>query len=282
MLTQKKYCNCIVITFVIIFCIIVVFHFEYLESFLHYSCTGNAVTNLKFKTMTDEYLDETTGEYTGAAPIEVNENCVMVSGLVPMVVEVDGNPIPIYVNKDVNSALAFRPNRMKFEQENKHTVKIEDASLKAGIKKIADKVHWSDKHGISFVVQSFLTMVDSGYVIKVFDIHASKCRVCVKTMGQFRSLQQQGIVVDYENPGSLDYGGSPTHTTQHVGHLLLDLGARSEFEKHGKQGYSEMKKEGDQRMHDEILKFLGLHVNEARAGRYLIIFYISIIIEERK
>ena len=87
-------------------------------------------------------------------------------------------------------------------------------------------------------------------------------------MKEYRALQKKGISVDYVHPGSLDFGGSPTHTKLHVGCLILDLGARRDFQQHGARGFAELKKLGEQQIHDELLKLLGVRVNEPRAGKY--------------
>ena len=86
-------------------------------------------------------------------------------------------------------------------------------------------------------------------------------------MKEYRELQKQGISVDYIYPGSLDFGGSPTHTKLHVGCLVLDMAARRDFQKHGARGFAELKKIGQLRIHDELLKLLGCRVNEPRAGK---------------
>ena len=111
-------------------------------------------------------------------------------------------------------------------------------------------------------------MVDSGLVNKAQGNWDSRCRVCHKTMKEYRALQQKGITFDYVHPGSLDFGGSPTHSKLHVGCLLADMGARRDFQKHGARGFTELKWLGEQRIHDEILKLLGGRLNEPRAGKH--------------
>ena len=54
------------------------------------SCTGNAQTNMPFKTTPLEVLDEVTGDLS---TVDVDERSVMVAGLVPLTVEINGNPI---------------------------------------------------------------------------------------------------------------------------------------------------------------------------------------------
>ena len=78
----------------------------------------------------------------------------------------------------------------------------------------------------------------------------------------------KGIPVDYVFPGSLDFGGSPTHSKLHVGCLMLDMAARRDFQTHGARGFAELKRIGEQRIHDELLKLLGCRVNEPRAGKH--------------
>ena len=73
-------------------------------------------------------------------------------------------------------------------------------------------------------------------------------------------------MVDYEAPGSLDYGGSPTHGKIHVGDLLLDYGTRRETKSHGKHGVKDVHFRSKKEVHDEMLNVLGIHVNEPRAG----------------
>ena len=48
---------------------------------------------------------------------------MMISGMIPIVIDVNG--IPLWINRDVNSPRAFRPARYAMEKENKETVKIE-------------------------------------------------------------------------------------------------------------------------------------------------------------
>ena len=43
----------------------------------------------------------------------IDDSRIMVSGMVPLVLEIDGEPI--WINRDVNSKLAFRPKRLSFE-----------------------------------------------------------------------------------------------------------------------------------------------------------------------
>ena len=85
-------------------------------------------------------------------------------------------------------------------------------------------------------------------------------------MKEYRELQMKGIPVDYVFPGSLDFGGSPTHSKLHVGCLMLDMAARRDFQTHGARGFAELKYIGEQRIHDELLQLLGVRVNEPRAG----------------
>ena len=114
---------------------------------------------MPFKTL--EVLDETTGELSTP---DVNEKSVMVSGVIPLAVLVNGKPI--YVNLDCNSPFAFRPNRMAFQKENKDTVQVEVERLMAGFKLLDETVHYNAKHGINVTFKSFFTMVDSGLVNK--------------------------------------------------------------------------------------------------------------------
>ena len=64
----------------------------------------------------------------------------------------------------------------------------------------------------------------------------------------------------------MDFGVSPTHAKIHVGDLLLDYGTRRETKSHGKHGVGDTHKRSKQEVHDEMLKTLGIHVNEPRAG----------------
>ena len=72
------------------------------------------------------------------------------------------------------------------------------------------------------------------------------------------------------HPGSLDFGPSVTHTKLHLGELAIDLMVRAKFKKHGKRGYSDDKKTGEEYIHDQLYKRLGLRVNEVRAGTHTI------------
>ena len=152
------------------------------------------------------------------------------------------------------------------QKENPENVKIEVNRLFAEIKELEEYVHENEELGISIRFKMFFTMVDSGLVIKYFDIAPMKCRICIKTMKQYRKEQHQNMVVSYVHPGSLDFGPSICHTKLHIGELILDWGARKDFKTHGARGFSELKKLGEKEMHDELLKLLGIHVNEPRAG----------------
>ena len=72
--------------------------------------TGNPVLNQKFEQDGHPILDETTGEIRTEF---VDERSLMVSGLVPLSIEVDGQPI--YVNLDKNSSFAFRPSNYAYK-----------------------------------------------------------------------------------------------------------------------------------------------------------------------
>ena len=109
-------------------------------------------------------------------------------------------------------------------------------------------------------------MVDSGLVLKFFDIAPTKCRMCLYTMTQFREAQLANAVSDYIHPGSIDFGPSICHTKIHVGDLILDLGARQYTKAHYKRGFTDDNNKGKKIIHDAILKKLGIHVNEPRAG----------------
>ena len=43
----------------------------------------------------------------------IDDSRIMVSGMVPLLLEFEGQPI--WINKDVNSKLAFRPKRLSYE-----------------------------------------------------------------------------------------------------------------------------------------------------------------------
>ena len=60
-------------------------------------------------------LDEATGEVSEATPSPtlIDESSCMVTGIIPLIIDVDGKPL--WINKDMNSPFAFRPSRMKFE-----------------------------------------------------------------------------------------------------------------------------------------------------------------------
>ena len=65
--------------------------------------TGNSKQNQKFDI-------ESSGSTSGP---KIDESSVMVSGIVPMVIEFEEKPI--WISKDLNSKRAFRPERIKFE-----------------------------------------------------------------------------------------------------------------------------------------------------------------------
>ena len=70
--------------------------------------------------------------------------------------------------------------------------------------------------------------------------------------------------------GSLDFGPSVTHTKMHLGELAMDMMARAKFKQHGKRGFSDDKKTGEEYVHDQLYKRLGIRVNEVRAGKSLL------------
>ena len=91
-----------------------------------------------------------------------------------------------------------------------------------------------------------------------------------------RELQKQGITVDYVHPGSLDYGGSPTHTKIHVGRLILDWGERRDTQKYNVRGFTQQHKDSRLEVQEELFKVLQIHVNEPRAGiSYFLYFFWS-------
>ena len=136
---------------------------------------------MPFKDVPMEVLDEATGDFRNNF---VDERSVMVSGLVPLSVEIEGKPI--YINKDANSALAFRPTLFGLIKENKETVQVESSVIKNAIKEIQEKIRRNEKHGIDVCCRFFYTMVDSGFVNKDTGNHDAKCRVCHHTMAQYR------------------------------------------------------------------------------------------------
>ena len=73
------------------------------------------------------------------------------------------------------------------------------------------------------------------------------------------------------HPGSLDFGPSVCHTKMHIGKLALDLMARAKFKKHGAHGYANDLKTGEDYVHDQLYKRLGIRVNEVRAGMHTIV-----------
>ena len=152
------------------------------------------------------------------------------------------------------------------QKENTQTVQEELNRLFEEIKRLMGQPHRNEKLGILIHFKPFFTMVDSGLVLKWFQIAPMKCRVCVKTMPQFRKEQLENNISDYIHPGSIEFGPSVCHTKIHVGDVILDWGARERFKQHGKQGFTDDLREGKKRIHDELLKRLGIHVNEPRAG----------------
>ena len=95
---------------------------------------------MPFKDVPMEVLDEATGDFRNNF---VDERSVMVSGLVPLSVDIGGKPI--YINKDANSALAFRPTLFGLIKENKETVQVESSVIKNAIKEIQKKLHRNEK-----------------------------------------------------------------------------------------------------------------------------------------
>ena len=152
------------------------------------------------------------------------------------------------------------------QKENAQNVKVVVNDLLAQIKYLENYEHKNEELGISLRFRLFFTMVDSGLVIKYFDIAPMKCRICVKTMEQFRKEQLENAVVSYIHPGSIEFGPSVCHTKLHLTELLLDYGARKESKSHRKRGFAEMLRLGKREMHDVFLRYLNIHVNEPRAG----------------
>ena len=83
---------------------------------LDFRCTGNSKFNQVFDgdvASMEPRLDESTGELSAASPSFTDESSCMVTGVIPLIIEVNGKPL--WINKDMNSPFAFRPSRMKFE-----------------------------------------------------------------------------------------------------------------------------------------------------------------------
>ena len=92
--------------------------------------TGNMKKNQKFEIessdptvgqpsepTSDPTLESTSGPTSGPSGLysgpRIDESSVMVSGMVPIYMEVEERPI--WINPDANSKRAFRPSKVKFE-----------------------------------------------------------------------------------------------------------------------------------------------------------------------
>ena len=83
---------------------------------LDFRCTGNSKFNQVFEGDVENMqptLDESTGELSApTTPTLIDESSCMVTGVIPLIIGVDGNPF--WINKDMNSPFAFRPSHMQF------------------------------------------------------------------------------------------------------------------------------------------------------------------------
>ena len=90
----------------------------FINLMLDFRCTGNSKYNQPF-TDADPYLDEATGELYIPESSDVDESSVMVSGMIPLILEIDGEPgeplEPLWINEDMNSPFAFRPTHYQFQ-----------------------------------------------------------------------------------------------------------------------------------------------------------------------
>ena len=123
-------------------------------------------------------------ESSGSGP-KVDESSVMMSGVVPMSIEYEENPI--WISKDLNSKRAFRPWRIKFHKENAETCKVEVKELIDQMRALDGHTYYSEEHGFYFRFKTYFTMIDSGAVNKASgntDNH--KCRICRKRMEEYR------------------------------------------------------------------------------------------------
>ena len=109
-------------------------------------------------------------------------------------------------------------------------------------------------------------MVDSGAVNKATgnnDQH--KCRVCLQRPWDVRNKGNQ--ICDHVHfcveldMSLLAFGGSPTHTVIHIGTLLVDMAIRRESQAHSKRGFTELHKETEKIVREEILELLSIHVS---------------------
>ena len=96
----------------------------------------------------------------------------------------------------------------------------------------------------------------------------NRCRYCRKRMPEYRRLGRcdDCHFDDILQMSMVEFGGSLTHFTMHLGHVLLDIASRREFQEYGTRGWSEIKKITEGLIHDELYRLLGIRVNEARAG----------------
>ena len=107
--------------------------------------TGNSKYNKKFEiessgpealsepaseptTDPDSDSGELSGPHSGlpSGP-KVDESSVMVSGMVPLVIEFEGKPI--WISTDLNSKRAFRPSRVKFEVSFEYLLMCGDCQI---------------------------------------------------------------------------------------------------------------------------------------------------------
>ena len=158
-----------------------------------------------------------------------------------------------------------------FQKENKESVKISVKKLVDAIKELDSWSHWNDVLGIPVNFKTFFTMVDSGLVNKATDNDNFRCRIGRQRMDYVRkngnhTCTSNVYFCPYLEMSLLDFGGSPTHNTLHLGSWIIDLANRRETEAYNQPGFGEIHARTEQAVHDEILALLGIHVGEPRAG----------------
>ena len=158
-----------------------------------------------------------------------------------------------------------------FQKENKESVKISVKKLVDAIKALDSWTYVNEILGVRVNFKMFFTMVDSGLVNKATGNDNFRCRIGRQRMDYVRkngnhTCTSNVYFCPYLEISMLDFGGSPTHFTIHLGCWTIDMANRRETEAYNQQGFGEIHGRTEKTVHDQILALLGLHVGEVRAG----------------
>ena len=139
------------------------------------------------------------------------------------------------------------------------------------IKSLDSWTHVNEILGVKVNFKMFFTMVDSGLVNKATDNDNFRCRIGRQRMDFVRkngnhTCTSNVYFCPYLEMSMLDFGGSPTHWTLHLGSWLIDMANRRETNAYNQPGFGEIHARTEKVVHDQILGLLGIHVGEPRAG----------------